>query len=155
MRAAYRLPEQKGVAKLEEQVADAARPPDWLEKSYPSAAASLREGLEETLTINRLGLPAALRRCLGTTNLGGSPTAGVRLRTRRVALWRNTGMVLRWAAAAYLETQKHFRRIKGYKSLWMLDAALREEKAAQRHEETEVMEGDQSEPTRFLQAAAA
>jgi len=71
-------------------------------------------------------------------------------------------MILRWAAATYLETDrrcgraaKHFRRIMGYKSLWMLEAALREEKAARRHEETEVMGGDQSEPTRFLQAAAA
>ena len=63
-------------------------------------------------------------------------------------------MILRWAAAAYLETDhrcgraaKHFRRIMGYKSLWMLEAALREEE--------EVIGGDQSEPTRFLQAAVA
>jgi len=140
MRAAYRLPGKKGIAKLEEQA-------DWLEKSHPSAAASLREGLEETFTINRLGLPATLRRCLGTTNLVESPNAGMRLRTRRVTRWRDTKMILRWAAAAYLETEKHFRRIMGYQSLWMLEAALREEE--------EVMGGDQSEPTRFLQAAAA
>ena len=63
-------------------------------------------------------------------------------------------MILRWAAAACLETDrrcgraaKHFRRIMGYKSLWMLEAALREER--------EEVERDQSEPTRFLQAAAA
>jgi len=74
MRAAYCLPE-KGIAKLEEQA-------DWLEKSFPSAAASLREGLKETFTINRLGLLATLRRCLGTTmvrwlspNLVGSKAA--------------------------------------------------------------------------------
>jgi transposase-like protein len=49
-----------------------------LEKPYPSAAASLREGLEETFTINRLDLPPTLRRCLGTTNLIKSPNAGMR-----------------------------------------------------------------------------
>jgi len=49
---------------------------DWLASEYPSAAASLLEDLEETFTINRLGLPASLRRCLGTTNIGQSPTAG-------------------------------------------------------------------------------
>ena len=155
MRAAYHLPEKKGLAKLEEQA-------DWLEKSYPSAAASLREGLEETFTINRLGLPATLRRCLGTTNLVESPNAGMRLRTRRVTRWPDTKMILGWAAAAYVETDrrcgraaKHFRRTMGYQSLSMLEAALREEKAAQQHEEKEVVEGDQSGPPRFLQAVAA
>ena len=66
------------------------------------------------------------------------------------------------APAAYLETEKHFRRIMGYKSLWMLvadaaepQAALRKEKAARRHEETEEAERDQSKPTRLLQAAVA
>ena len=112
-----------------------------------SAAASLREGLAETFTINRLGLPATLRRCLGTTNLVESPNAGMRLRTRRVTRWRDTKMILRWAAAAYLETEKRFRRIMGYKSLWILEAALTEER--------EEAERDQSEPTRSLQAAAA
>jgi len=130
MRAAYRLPEKEGMAKLREQA-------DWLDKSYPSAAASLREGLEETFTINRLGLPATLRRCLGTTNLVESPSAGMRLRTRRVTRWRDTRMILRWAAAAYLETEKHFRRIMGYQSLWMLEGALRKEKEVMTHQSWE------------------
>ena len=144
MRAAYRLPEKKGIAKIEEQA-------DWLEKNYPSAAASLREGLEETFTINRLGLPATLRRCLGTTNLVESPNAGMRLRTRRVTRWRDTKMILRWAAAAYLETEKHFHRIMGYKSLWVLEAALREGKEVVKKknqtQEVAAAEGGQSEPT--------
>lgn len=123
MKAAYRLPDEEGLSKLKDQV-------HWLEREYPSAAASLREGLEETFTINRLGLPASLRRCLGTTNLVESPHAGMRLRTRRVTHWRDGKMILRWAAAAYLETEKHFRRIMGYESLWMLAAALREENTA-------------------------
>ena len=110
----------------------------------PSAAASLREGLEETFTINRLGLPATLRRCLGTTNLVESPNAGMRLRTRRVTRWRDTRMILRWAAAAYLETDrrcgraaKHFRRIMGHQSLRMLEGALRKEKEVVTHQSWE------------------
>ncbi|HDP89246.1 MAG TPA: IS256 family transposase [Thioalkalivibrio sp.] len=117
MKAAYRLEADQGMAKLKQQ----AR---WLESEYPSAAASLLEGLAETFTINRLGLPATLRRCLGTTNIVESPTAGVRLRTRRVTNWRDGAMVLRWAAAAYLDTEKSFRRIMGYRDLWMLQAVL-------------------------------
>ena len=79
---------------------------------------------EETFTINRLGLPPKLGRCLGTTNIVESPTSGVRLRTRRVTNWKNGSMVLRWAAAAYLETEKSFRKIIGYQELWTLKAAL-------------------------------
>jgi len=120
MKAAYRLDADEGMKKLKQQ----AR---WLESEYPSAAASLLEGLEETFTINRLGLPPKLRRCLGTTNIVESPTAGVRLRTRRVTNWRNGGMVLRWAAAAYLQTEKSFRRIIGYQELWTLKAVLDED----------------------------
>ena len=120
MKAAYRLDADEGMKKLKQQ----AR---WLESEYPSAATSLLEGLEETFTINRLGLPPKLRRCLGTTNIVESPTAGVRLRTRRVTNWRNGGMVLRWAAAAYLETEKGFRRIIGYQELWTLKAVLDED----------------------------
>jgi putative transposase len=126
MRAAYRLEAQEGIAKLKQQ----AR---WLENEYPSAAASLLEGLEEMFTINRLGLPPKLRRCLATTNIIESPTAGVRLRTRRVTNWKNGKMVLRWAAAAYLETEKNFHRIDGYRELWMLKAALDE--GSRTHEE--------------------
>lgn len=119
MKAAYRLDADEGMAKLKQQ----AR---WLETEYPSAAASLLEGLQETFTINRLGLPPKLRRCLGTTNIVESPTSGVRLRTRRVTNWKNGQMVLRWAAAAYLETEKSFRRIIGHQELWILKAALDE-----------------------------
>jgi len=119
MKAAYRLSAKEGIARLEAQA-------DWLDKQYPSAAASLREGLEETFTINRLDLPAKLRRCLGTTNLIESPNAGMRMRTGRVTRWRNGQMVLRWFAAGYLETEKYFRRIMGYEHLWMLKAKLQE-----------------------------
>jgi len=124
MKAAHKLDADEGIGKLKQQ----AR---WLQTEYPSAAASLLEGLEETFTISRLGLPPKLRRCLGTTNIVESPTSGVRLRTRRVTNWRNGSMVLRWAAAAYLETEKNFRKIIGYQELWTLKAALDRHEAAQ------------------------
>jgi len=120
MKAAYNLPWQEGMAKLRKQG-------DWLATHYPGAAASLREGLEETFTINRLELSPALRRCLGTTNIIESPHAGVRLRTNRVSRWRDGQMVLRWVAAAFLATEKNFRRILGYRDLWMLKAKLENE----------------------------
>jgi transposase-like protein len=122
MKAAYQLPWQEGMAKMKKQA-------QWLETHYPGAAASLREGLEETFTINRLELPATLQRCLGTTNIIESPHAGVRLRTNRVSRWQDGKMVLRWVAAAFLATEKNFRRILGYRDLWMLKAKLENEVA--------------------------
>ena len=74
-------------------------------------------GLEECFTINRLGLPASLHRCLATTNLIESPQAGVRLRTRRVCRWRDAAMVQRWVASSFLATEKNFRRLMGYQDL--------------------------------------
>jgi putative transposase len=117
MRAAFRLPEKEGMTRLEKQA-------QWLEREYPSAAASLREGLAEMYTVTRLQLSASLSRCLVSTNVIESPHRGVRLRTRRVCRWRDGKMVLRWSAAALLATEKNFRRIMGYQDLWMLKAAL-------------------------------
>jgi transposase-like protein len=117
MRAAYRLGPKEGMARLEQQ----AR---WLEVEYPSAAASLREGLKETFTINALDLPPSLNRCLATTNLIESPHSGIRQRTRRVSRWKDGSMALRWAATAMLATEKNFRRIMGHKDLWMLKSYL-------------------------------
>jgi putative transposase len=117
MRGAFRLPAKEGMARLEKQAA-------WLEREYPSAASSLREGLEEMFTVNRLGLPPSLARCLVTTNIIESPHSGVRLRTRRVCHWQNGQMVLRWAASALLMTEQSFRKIMGYRDLWTLKAVL-------------------------------
>ena len=117
MKAAYKLPYKKGISRLKQQAA-------WLSVHYPGAAASLLEGLEETFTINRLELPASLRRCLASTNIIESPHSGVRMRTRRVSRWKNGSMVLRWAASAFLVTEQSFRRIQGYRDLWMLKAKL-------------------------------
>ena len=96
-------------------------------KDHPSAASSLREGLEEMFTLNRLGLPKVLHRCLGSTNVIEPPYSGVRAKTGRVTHWRDGAMVLRWCATALLETEKKFRRIMGYQQLWILEAALEEE----------------------------
>ena len=120
MKAAFRLPWKEGIAKLRKQA-------EWLRPHHPDAAASLEEGLEELFTINRLELSSALRLCLGTTNIIDSSHSGVRIRTRRVGRWRNGEMGLRWAASAFLETEKNFRKIQGYRDLWMLEAKLKDE----------------------------
>lgn len=117
LKAAWKLSEKEGKPKLLQYA-------QWLEKDWPSAAASLREGLDEMFTVSRLDLPAALRRCLCTTNLIDSTDSGVRHRTRRVTNWQSGNMVLRWAAAGFIETEKNYRRIMGYQQLWMLKAAL-------------------------------
>lgn len=118
MRAAYRMSWREGVSRLKKQAA-------WLSVHYPGAAASLLEGLEETFTINRLGLSSSsLCRCLASTNIIESPYSGVRMRTRRVSRWRDGSMVLRWVASTFLAAEKSFRRIQGYRDLWMLKAIL-------------------------------
>jgi transposase-like protein len=117
MRASYKLEAKEGMARLRKLA-------DWLEQECPAAANSLREGLEECFTINRLGIPPSLHRCLATTNLIESPQSGVRMRTRRVCRWRDAAMVQRWAAASFLATEKNFRRIMGWKDLWQLKTIL-------------------------------
>lgn len=117
MRSAFRLPAREGMARLEKQA-------EWLEREYPSAAASLREGLAEMFTVSRLGLSPSLARCRVSTNAIESPHSGVRLRTRKICRWRDGRMVRGWAAAALLMTEQNFRKIMGYRDLWMLKAAL-------------------------------
>ena len=121
MRSAFRLPAREGMARLAKQA-------EWLEREYPSAAARLCEGLAEMFTVSRLGLSPSLSRGLVSTNVIESPHSGVRLRMRRVCRWRDGKMVLRWAAAALLMTEQNFRRIMGYRDLWMLKAALDQNK---------------------------
>jgi transposase-like protein len=117
LRAAFRLDAKEGMARLKKQA-------EWLEKEYPSAATSLLEGLEEMFTVSRLDLPGPLRRCLCTTNIIESPQSSVRKRTGRVSRWRDGKMVMRWAAASYLDAEKRFHRIMGYEHLWILASAL-------------------------------
>lgn len=119
LKAAWKLSDKEGLAKLRQYA-------EWLQRDWPSAAASVLEGIEEMFTVNRLNLPGSLRRCLCTTNLIDSTDSGVRHRTRRVTNWQSGLMALRWAAAGFVETEKNYRRIMGYQQLWMLKAALDE-----------------------------
>ena len=119
LRSSWQLPAEKGKARLEKLA-------KWFEHEYPSAAESVREGLNEMFTINKLDLPASLRRCLGSTNIIESCFSGTRSRTRRVTHWQNGEMVKRWAASALTATEKNFRRILGYKYLPILEAKLEE-----------------------------
>lgn len=96
----------------------------WLAEISPHAARSLEEGLEETLTLHRLGVNALLRQSLSSTNLIESCFARTEAWTRRVKRWRNAKMVLRWGAAALLVAEKGFRRIRGHEHLTELIAAL-------------------------------
>jgi hypothetical protein len=87
-------------------------------------AASIREGLDEMLTVNRLALPAQLRRSLACTNSIENVMGTVRRVCRNVKRWRNAGMALRWTAAGMMEAAKGFRRLKAHKQLPILKAAL-------------------------------
>jgi transposase-like protein len=102
----------------------------WQETDYNRALEAIKRlasSLEETLTVIRLGLPERLRRTLRTTNAIESTFDKVRVATRNVKRWRNGQQVLRWAAAGLLDAEKGFRRIKGYKELPILAAALRKQ----------------------------
>ena len=96
-----------------------------LDKNYPSAAASLREGLEEMFTVTRLGIDGRLAKTLTTSNPIESMISIARATNRNVTRWRNGQMVLRWTAAGMLNAERSFRRIKGYKQMPQLVAALK------------------------------
>jgi putative transposase len=96
----------------------------WLEKLSPSAARSLEEGLEETLTVTRLGLPLSLVRSFHSTNLIESCFARTEEWTKRVKHWHDANMVMRWGAAALLFAEKGFYRIRGAENLGKLIQAL-------------------------------
>jgi transposase-like protein len=88
-----------------------------LERINPSAARSLEEGLEETLTVHRLGVGAVLRRKLATTNPIESCLSTVRQAAGNVKRWREGNQPLGWTATGLLEAEKKFRRIKGYREI--------------------------------------
>lgn len=98
----------------------------YLENLNPDAASSLKEGLEETLTVHKLGVAGLLRKTLATTNPLESCFSGVRTTTGRVKRWRGGDMAQRWAVAALLRAEKKFKRVKGYKELPKLAAVLQQ-----------------------------
>jgi putative transposase len=125
MRAAWRVKTAEEGEKRLEQLAR------FLERDHESAARSLREGMKEMFTLQRLKIPESLHKCLATTNIIESPQGGVERRTHNVTRWRNADMVQRWVASAWVLTEKHFRRIDGHADLWALAAILgRETKTA-------------------------
>jgi transposase-like protein len=97
-----------------------------LEIDHPGAAASIREGLDETLTVKDWGLPDVLERMLSTTNAIENLLGMVRHVSRRVKNWQGGTMILRWMAAGLEEAAKGFRRVRGYKGLVKLEEALRD-----------------------------
>jgi transposase-like protein len=119
LRRAYQATDVKTAQRL---LLDLAR---RLEPEYPSAAESVREGLDETLTVLTLKLSSRLRRSLATTNAAESLLSRTRHVKRNVKRWRSGQMMLRWVAAGVLEAVKGFRRVKGYADMPMLVAALR------------------------------
>jgi transposase-like protein len=118
MRAAWRV---KTAEEGEKRLDQLAR---FLERDYESAARSLREGMKEMFTLQRLKIPESLHKCLATTNIIESPQGGVERRTRNVTRWRDVDMVQRWVASAWVLTEKRFRRIDGHADLWALAAIL-------------------------------
>jgi putative transposase len=119
LRRAYQSADVKTAQRL---LLDLAR---RLETDHPSAAESVREGLDETLTVLTLNLSARLRRSLATTNAAESLLSRTRHVKRNVKRWRGGQMMLRWVAAGVLEAVKGFRRLKGYADMPTLVAALR------------------------------
>ena len=97
---------------------------DNLENRYPKAAASLREGLHETLTVHRLKVPGLLRQTLATTNPLESANSVARSVVRRVTSWKDGEHIIRTLAAGFMEAEKGFRRIKGYRQIPLLTTAL-------------------------------
>jgi putative transposase len=96
----------------------------WLERLNPDAAASLREGMEETLTVVHLGIPELLRRTLATTNPIESAFSVAQNVTRRVKCWREGDMRQRWCVAGLMRAESKFRRVKGYRHMSQLLKAL-------------------------------
>jgi transposase-like protein len=101
-----------------------------LDKTHPGAAASLREGMAETLTVLRLGVPPTLARTLRSTNAVESMISICRDHARNVKHWRDGQMALRWCAAGLVEASKQFRRVNGHLHLPALRAALHRHVAA-------------------------
>jgi putative transposase len=103
-----------------------------LEHSHPGAAASLAEGLEETLTLTRLGIRGRLKKTLTSTNPIESMIEIIRRTSRNVKRWQSGDMCLRWTAAGMLEAETQFRKVVGYSDLAKLALAVERDLAAHR-----------------------
>jgi putative transposase len=95
-----------------------------LDRTHPGAAGSLREGLDETLTVTRLGVTGSLKRTLASTNPCESMIETIRRTSRSVKHWQSGEMALRWTATGMLEAEQQFRKIIGYQHLAKLALAI-------------------------------
>ena len=126
LRAAWKLTNHTAATeRLEALAAELAH-------SHPGAAASLRGGLEETVTLQRLGVHQQLHKTLSSTNPIESMIGICRATSRNVKRWQNGDMCLRWTAAGMLEAERQFRKIIGYKHLAALALAVERDVAAGR-----------------------
>ena len=108
-----------------------------LENDHPGAATSVREGLDHTLTLQRLGITGTLYKKLRSTNAIENLNSGIATYSKNVKRWQSGSMVVRWASAAIVEAEKKFRRVQGWRDIKKLVAALseleaKEEAAAER-----------------------
>jgi putative transposase len=107
-----------------------------LAHSHPGAAASLAEGMAETVTLQRLGITGNLKKTLQSTNPCESMIECVRRTSRNVKRWQNGDMALRWTAAGMLEAERQFRRVIGYSELAKLAVAVERDIARARAADT-------------------
>jgi transposase-like protein len=107
-----------------------------LDKPHPGAASSLREGMEETLTVTRLGITGKLKRTLQSTNPCESMISTVRAINRNVKNWSSGEMALRWTAAGMLEAETRFRKVEGYRGLANLAIAIEHDLTRRRNAAT-------------------
>jgi transposase-like protein len=118
MKRAFKFDAPRGKQRLKELAKD-------LKGQHPDAAASVLEGLDEVFTITELGITGELARCLATTNVIESPNSVVRRVSGSVTNYKDAEMALRWTAAGFLETEKSFRKLRGYADLKLLINGLR------------------------------
>ena len=130
LRAAWALDDHDRALEQLRQLADE------LARSHPGAAASLREGMQETLTVTRLGVRGRLKRTLASTNPCESMIDTVRRVARNVKRWQSGDMCLRWTAAGMLEAEQQFRKVIGYPDLAKLAVAVERDVAAKRAADT-------------------
>ena len=128
MRAAWKVTTPEEGEKRLEQLAR------FLERDHESAARSLREGMAEMFTLQRLKLPPSVYKCLATTVIE-SPQSVVARRTGNVTRWRDQEMVERWVASAWLLTESPFRKIDGHRDLCALATILGRQPHVQQSQE--------------------
>ncbi len=97
-----------------------------LEADHPGAAASVEEGLDETLTLQRLGIAGTLYKKLRSTNAIENLNSGIATYSKNVKRWQGGSMVVRWVSAAIVEAEKKFRRVQGWRDIDKLVTALEE-----------------------------